>query len=188
MSSLSGAGSAQDTAYPTGHDYSKGSPHLRHAELRTKIEQSLTDEVNRIRAEHGRCRVLEVGAGHGSFTATLRDAGAEVTVTDMSGASAAHLRTRFGSDPGVAVIKDIDGTWAFDPSTRSTSLSRSPFSTISRTTRGPSPAMWKSLGLAVRVPRRPRRRRRRGDRRTASGQLRRNAPRAVLVDAVRDAA
>lgn len=104
---------AQDVAYPPGFDYTRGSPHLRHAELRLRIERSLIDEVRRIRADRGHCRTLEVGAGHGSFTSVLRDTGAEVTVTEMSAASAAHLRTRFASDRDVAVIDDEDGMWAF---------------------------------------------------------------------------
>lgn len=104
---------AQDTAYPVGYDYTHGSPHLRHPELRRTIERSLTEEVGRIRADRGHCRTLEVGAGHGSFTVVLRNAGAEVTVTEMSSASAADLRARFGLDEGVEVIEDIDGSWAF---------------------------------------------------------------------------
>lgn len=113
MPSISGASSAQEAAHPAGYDYAHGSPHLKHAELRVRIERSLIDEVRRIRALRGQCRTLEVGAGHGSFTSVLRDAGADVTVTEMSSASAEHLRTRFRSDAGIEVIDDVDGTWVF---------------------------------------------------------------------------
>lgn len=102
----------QEIAYPEGYDYAAGSPHLKHAELRARVDASLLAEVDRIRATVGRCRALEIGAGHGSFTAVLRDAGAEVTVTEMSGPSAGHLEKLFAADPGVRVVHDPEASWA----------------------------------------------------------------------------
>lgn len=98
---------AQDAGHGEGHDYDKGSPHLRHARLRTMIEHRLTVLVEQLGGDRGPCRVLEVGGGHGTFTQCLVDAGAEVTVTETSEASARALRERFGDR--VEVIHDREG-------------------------------------------------------------------------------
>jgi SAM-dependent methyltransferase len=94
-------------------DYDHGSPHLRHAALNAAVVSSLQAEVASAVARTGRCRVLELGAGHGAFTATLVEAGAEVLVTEMSSASADRLRDRFAGDDRVRVEWDHDGDWAF---------------------------------------------------------------------------
>jgi protein-L-isoaspartate O-methyltransferase len=59
-----------------------------------------------------RCRVLEIGAGHGMFTDYLVGLGAEVWVTEMSKASADLLRSRFAGHDGVHVMYDEDGSGA----------------------------------------------------------------------------
>lgn len=100
---------AQARAHGHGHDYDKGSPHLRHPKLRRMIEQRLTDLVKDTIARRGACHVVEVGAGHGSFTALLRTLGAQVTVTEASQASAEHLRRTFAGDDQVIVIHDESG-------------------------------------------------------------------------------
>jgi SAM-dependent methyltransferase len=100
---------AQAHAHGQGHDYEKGSPHLRHPSLRSMIEQRLTDLVEDTIARTGSCHVVEVGAGHGTFTALLRAAGATVTVTEASAASAEHLRRSFFGDDRVTVIHDETG-------------------------------------------------------------------------------
>ena len=87
---------AQDVAHSEEFDYDKGSPHLRHARLRGMVEARLSALVTAAIARSGSCKVLEVGAGHGTFTRCLIDAGATVTVTETSSASADHLRTVFG--------------------------------------------------------------------------------------------
>ncbi|MCW2749089.1 MAG: hypothetical protein JWR83_199 [Aeromicrobium sp.] len=87
---------AQDVAHSDEFDYDKGSPHLRHAKLRGMVEGRLTALVHRSIERSGSCKVLEVGAGHGTFTRCLLDAGATVTVTETSSASAEHLRQVFG--------------------------------------------------------------------------------------------
>jgi protein-L-isoaspartate O-methyltransferase len=100
---------AQNAGHAEDHDYDKGSPHLRHHSLRSMVEQRLTRMVhNRIEAR-GSCRVLEVGGGHGTFTACLLGAGAEVTVTEASAASAEHLRRTFGGTGRVEVLFDESG-------------------------------------------------------------------------------
>ena len=90
---------AQNSSHTEGHDYDKGSPHLRHDKLREMTEGRLATLVAASIARSGSCRVLEVGAGHGTFTRCLLDAGAVVSVTETSSASADHLRRQF-ADPG----------------------------------------------------------------------------------------
>lgn len=100
---------AQDAGHAEGHDYDKGSPHLRHPQLRRMVEQRLTRMVEVRLGATGACRVLEIGAGHGTFTACLLAAGAEVTVTEASAASAEHLRRSFGHTGRVEVRYDVSG-------------------------------------------------------------------------------
>jgi SAM-dependent methyltransferase len=105
---------AQDHAHAEGHDYTKGSPHLRHDGLRRDIEGRLTRLVRDAVRRTGGCRVLEVGAGHGTFTHTLLAAGATVTVTEASRASAAHLAREFAGDDRVRVVHDESGEFLLD--------------------------------------------------------------------------
>lgn len=105
---------AQDLAHGTGHDYDSGSPHLRHPQLRSMVEAKLHALVHERIATTGHCRVLEVGAGHGSFTRAFLAAGAAVTVTETSRASADHLRRVFADEPRVTVLLDETGEELFD--------------------------------------------------------------------------
>lgn len=105
---------SQDEAHGEGHDYVKGSPHLRHDSLRTMIEGHLRGLVHETLERQGTCRVLEVGAGHGTFTAFLLDAGATVTVTEASRASAAHLSATYAGRDDVEVFHDATGEGVFD--------------------------------------------------------------------------
>lgn len=105
---------AQDAAHAEGHDYVKGSPHLRHRKLREDIERRLTALVHDAIARTGDCRVLEIGAGHGTFTDVLVDAGARVTVTEASEASADHLRAAYAGDDRVNVFHDETGEFVLD--------------------------------------------------------------------------
>lgn len=110
----SAAHRAQQAFHGTGHDYVVGSPHLHHAALRRRVEDDLRAAVAALAARHPDrpVQVLEVGAGHGPFTSVLLDAGAHVTVTEMSAASADALRERFGTRPDLAVVHDPDASWA----------------------------------------------------------------------------
>jgi SAM-dependent methyltransferase len=105
---------SQNEAHGEGHDYVKGSPHLRHASLRTMIEGHLRTLVRETIERKGSCRVLEVGAGHGTFTAFLLAAGATVTVTEASEASAAHLATQYAGRDDVEVFYDATGEDVFE--------------------------------------------------------------------------
>ncbi len=57
--------------------------------------------------------MLEIGAGHGSFTETVLAAGGTPTVTEMSEASFNHLGQKFRDVPGVRVMYDSDGSAPF---------------------------------------------------------------------------
>lgn len=100
----------QEVAYGADRDYTFGSPHLAHPALRTRIEGELTALVKAQLEAQGDCSVLEVGAGHGTFTEALLDAGAQVTVTEMSEPSAGFLRRRYTGRDDVTVVHDRDGT------------------------------------------------------------------------------
>lgn len=100
----------QEVAYGADRDYAFGSPHLSHAPLRTEIEERLATLVRSQISRAGSCKVLEVGAGHGTFTQALLYAGASVTVTEMSEPSANLLRARYAGNDLVTVVYDPDGT------------------------------------------------------------------------------
>ena len=107
---------SQGAAHAEGHDYVKGSPHLRHSSLRDSVTLRLEDLVRHAIERKGSCRVIEVGGGHGTFTDVLRRAGAEVLVTETSRASASYLQRVFGMDPGVEIAYDETGEGVFaDP-------------------------------------------------------------------------
>ena len=96
---------SQQAEYEEGHDYAATSPHLKHIELNAWVVRHLRAEVAALRDRLGRPpRVLEVGAGHGSFTAELRAEGADVVVTEMSRASARVLAEKFAADVHVRVV------------------------------------------------------------------------------------
>lgn len=102
----------QQGAHDQGHDYAAGSPHIRHHDLRSRIVDQLQASVREVADARGGCRVLEVGAGHGTFTDHIVAAGATVEVTEMSRPSAEELRRRFRHNPSVSVVDDPDGTRA----------------------------------------------------------------------------
>jgi len=104
----------QETDYGTGRDYTYGSPHLVHPHLRRTIERDLMSLVTGRIATNGDCHVLEVGAGHGTFTQTLVDAGGSVTVTEMSEPSAEVLKRRFAGNNAVRVLYDPTGDSSTD--------------------------------------------------------------------------
>lgn len=114
MSHQEHVANAQDNWHADGHDYDKGSPHLRHPQLRRMVDSRIARMVARQIAATGSCHVLEIGAGHGNFTDRLLAAGATVTVTETSRASAAVLSERFAHDDRVTVVHDETGESIFD--------------------------------------------------------------------------
>ena len=99
----------QERQHGEGHDYEPGSPHVRHASLRNLIVGRIRGLVREQFERKGSCRVLEIGAGHGSFTDHVAAMGADVTVTEMSRPSLEVLGGRFTWNPKVRLIHDSDG-------------------------------------------------------------------------------
>ena len=112
------AASAQEAEYGEGYDYAVGSPHIRHAALRELLESRITDAIHEVLARQPSCAVLEVGAGHGTFTETVLRAGGTPTLTEMSTASFDLLKRKFSDIPEVRVIYDSDGSAAIHGETQ----------------------------------------------------------------------
>lgn len=104
---------SQDVSHGDGHDYIVGSPHLRHAALRQRIDERIAGVVRDVKRRQGHCTALEIGAGHGSFTDTVLAAGGSATITEMSKASADYLAEKFCDNSAVRVLYDTDGNAPF---------------------------------------------------------------------------
>lgn len=104
---------SQEALHGEGHDYTVGSPHLRHRALRDVLENKIDSAVSEVVRRTGGCRVLEIGAGHGSFTDVVVRAGGMVTVTEMSRPSTDLLTRRFAGADQVTILYDPDGREAF---------------------------------------------------------------------------
>ena len=107
-------GDIQQAAHEYGHDYAKGSPHIRHDAIRTRLISTIQRVATDILDRRRRCRVLEIGAGHGAFTDHLVAVGAEVEITEMSAPSAEVLCHRFRHNKNVTVFHDPAGTRSFE--------------------------------------------------------------------------
>lgn len=105
---------AQATRYCEGVDYVTGSPHLSHHRLRSYLMNRMWHLVDAAFRRSGRCRILEVGGGHGTFTAHLVAMGADVTVTEVSKPSAEVLSRHFQHSRNVRVLHDDDGEVVFN--------------------------------------------------------------------------
>ena len=103
----------QEIGHCHGYDYEHGSPHLSHPSLRKEVVSRIRDLVARQLERAGRCRVLEVGAGHGAFTDHVLAMGADVTITEMSRPSLELLRARYAYNPRVTLTHDADGEAIF---------------------------------------------------------------------------
>jgi phospholipid N-methyltransferase len=105
-------GALQELGHGAGHDYAKGSPHILHHSIRAHVTRVIQGVVAGILDHKGQCRVLELGAGHGTFTDHVVAVGAEVEVTEMSAPSVEVLRHRFRHNKRVNVTYDADGNGA----------------------------------------------------------------------------
>jgi SAM-dependent methyltransferase len=100
----------QESAHSTGHDYRAGSPHLRHWPLYQRLLAQLRNVLDDLKTQQLPWSVLDVGAGHGSFTEPLLAYGCRVTGTEMSSASLEVLRARYGANDRFSVVLD-DGSF-----------------------------------------------------------------------------
>src|SRR5437773_12101998 len=101
----------QESGHPLGHDYRVGSPHLTHWHLYERLLAELRQALESPRARDVPWSVLDVGAGHGSFTEPLLAYGCTVTATEMSRASLDSLRARYGGNDRFSAVFDPDGSF-----------------------------------------------------------------------------
>jgi hypothetical protein len=99
----------QETGHPRGHDYRSGSPHLEHRHLYEHLVGRVRALVHELVVPSYQVSVLDVGAGHGSFSGPLLGMGCRVTATEMSRPSIDHLLTTYANDSNFSAVLDIDG-------------------------------------------------------------------------------
>jgi glycosyltransferase involved in cell wall biosynthesis len=63
------------------------------------------DWISSLVVPHVRGRVLEVGAGHGTFSARLAEAATDLVISEPSARAAMLLRERFGAGPSPSVVQ-----------------------------------------------------------------------------------
>ena len=100
----------QESGHPEGHDYRTGSPHLAHWHLYQRLLSELRGILDSLRVHGVSWSVLDVGAGHGSFTEPLLAYGCAVTATEMSRSSLDVLRARYGDNDRFTAVLDPDGS------------------------------------------------------------------------------
>jgi len=101
----------QESGHPAGHDYRVGSPHLAHWHLYQRLLGELREVLDSLRARGVSWSVLDVGAGHGSFTEPLLAYGCVVTATEMSTPSFETIRARYGGNDRFTAVLDADGSF-----------------------------------------------------------------------------
>jgi SAM-dependent methyltransferase len=101
----------QEAGHPEGHDYRSGSPHLSHWKLYQGLLSELREVLDSLRARGLPWSVLDVGAGHGSFTEPLLAYGCAVTATEMSRPSLDALRSRYRDNDRFSAVLDRDGSF-----------------------------------------------------------------------------
>jgi 2-polyprenyl-6-hydroxyphenyl methylase / 3-demethylubiquinone-9 3-methyltransferase len=102
----------QETGHPRGHDYRAGSPHLQHRHLYARLLGHVQATVAGLNGTFDDVGVLDVGAGHGSFSGPLLALGCRVTATEMSRPSVDHLVASYAHEPNFSAVHDTDGSLA----------------------------------------------------------------------------
>ena len=105
-----GVQALQERAHSGGHDYRRGSPHLKHAKLYDWCTSSVREELRHLVAAGVPATALEIGAGDGAFVQPLLAIGASVTATEMSRPSIEAVEERFGMSHAFDVVFDPDGS------------------------------------------------------------------------------
>jgi SAM-dependent methyltransferase len=99
----------QEGGHPRGHAYRTGSPHLEHSHLYERLVARIHTVVQQLFAAFPTVTVLDVGAGHGSFSEPLLAFGCRVVATEMSQPSLAYLKERYAHNPNFSALLD-DGS------------------------------------------------------------------------------
>jgi 2-polyprenyl-6-hydroxyphenyl methylase / 3-demethylubiquinone-9 3-methyltransferase len=102
----------QETGHPRGHDYRAGSPHLQHSHLYAKLLGHVQETIAGLTGAFDEVAILDVGAGHGSFSGPLLALGCRVTATEMSRPSVDQLVAEYGHEPNFSAVYDTDGSLA----------------------------------------------------------------------------
>jgi SAM-dependent methyltransferase len=103
---MKGIQEQQESYYTADVEY-RG-PHLREP-LYGRLVSVLRGLIGDLRAAELPLSVLEIGAGHGGYTAPALAAGCCVTAVEMSRPSLARLDEKFGSSPNFNGVFDLDG-------------------------------------------------------------------------------
>lgn len=101
----------QESGHPAGHDYRAGSPHLAHWHLYQRLLGELREVLDSLHGRGVSWSVLDVGAGHGSFTEPLLAYGCTVTATEMSTPSFEIIRAKYGGNDRFTAVLDADGSF-----------------------------------------------------------------------------
>ncbi len=98
----------QELGHPEDIDYSAGSPHLKHRQLYEWVLSELRQSLGGLSARGVPWTVLDVGAGHGSFTEPLLAYGCQVTATEMSRPSLHWMESRYRTNPRFKAVLETD--------------------------------------------------------------------------------
>ncbi len=112
----------QELAHGDEFDYHVGSPHLKHSGLHRQLLALLHEELDILESGGLPLRVLDIGAGDGSFVAPLLARGCEVVATEISRPSIARLDRSFGRNVAFRALHDPGGTAATIPPVRASLL------------------------------------------------------------------
>ena len=94
----------QEATFGRGHDYTIGSPHLKHRHLQDRLQSVVRESLEDIRARGLPLTVLEIGAGHGGYTEPLLAYGCHVTATETSRPAMETLTRKFGNNPQFVAV------------------------------------------------------------------------------------
>ena len=100
----------QEAIHTEGYDYRNGSPHLKHWSLSERLINLLRSEMQRLSDAGLPLTMLDVGAGHGSYTEPSLAFGFSVTATEMSRPSLEHIGAQYRSNPKFEAQFDPDGS------------------------------------------------------------------------------
>jgi SAM-dependent methyltransferase len=99
----------QESTHVWDYNYRAGSPHLKHWHLYQRLLDRLRTVLDDLRARNLPWSVLDIGAGHGSFSEPLLAYGCRVTATEMSRPSLEVLHDRYGTNDRFSGLLD-DGS------------------------------------------------------------------------------
>ncbi len=100
----------QEDFYDEDRDYASGSPHLEHPQLNRFLLKLIVTTAEAALERGLPAEILEIGGGDGAITEPLLARGLSVTSTEMSAASVARMKSRFGHNERFRAVHDPDGS------------------------------------------------------------------------------